>query len=299
MTVQERDRPLVLVVEDDPDAARIAQDMLESLGCHAAIASNAMEGLFIVNEGRPDLVLLDISLPDMNGVAFLDAARSMPEARDVPVIVASAIYKSDSHMTRSLRERGAFRYLEKPFSRSQLQKALAQVLPGWTASTPVHTDDPAAESYSEGSTLELDVNDLGIESLTGIRAIADDDIEDEEIVIEDRDLDDNIGELIGPLHASVVRDDGRVDVEVVGLREDAVTIQTGQLQPRPGDLIRLELRARKVGFDQEIHHVSVLLLTRAGSVQRRGVAWEVGLLVEMARPDDLWPSIGEVWRPDS
>lgn len=301
MTSPERAHPLILVVEDDPDASRIAEGMLESLGCHVALASNAMEGLFLLSEGRPDLVLLDISLPDMNGVQFLDAARSMPEAKGVPVVVASAIYKADSHMTRQLRERGAFRYLEKPFSTRKLEQALRQVLPGWAPSTPIYNHDAAATSLGDGSTAEFDIHELGISSMTGIRALVQADLasedEDEEIVIEDQDVDNNIGELIGPVHASLLRDDGRVDIEIAGVTDDSVTIHSSQVQPRPGDLVRVELRARKVGFDQEIHHVAVQLLTRAGSVQRRGVVWEVMLLVEMAKPDDLWPAIGEVWRP--
>ena len=297
MPEPDRHRPLILVVEDDPDAARIAEDMLEGLGCHAAVANNAMEGLFILNEGRPDLVLLDISLPDMNGVAFLDAARSMPEAKDIPVIVASAIYKADSQMTRELRSRGAFRYLEKPFSSRQLEQALRQVLPGWEPSAPLLTD-LSGSSLSEGSTMEIDIGDIGIESLSRIPAITDDDLDDDEdFVIDDRELDDNIGEMIGPVHAAVVREERRISVDISQVSKEQVTIQTGQFQPRPGDLVRLELRARKVGFDQQIEHISVLLLTRAGSVQRRGVVWEVGLQIEMAKPDDLWPSIGEVWRP--
>ncbi len=301
MANSDRDTPLILVVEDDPDASQIAEHMLIGLGCHAVVASNAMEGLFLLREGRPDLVLLDISLPDMDGVEFLDAAARMPDAKGVPFIVASAIYGADSAMTRALRERGVLRYLSKPFSSRQLEQALRQILRGWEPQRPEDDLDAAVTSFSEGGTLEIDIGELAIRSLTGMRAVpeddAEDDSEDEEIVVEDPDLDNNIGELIGPLHASVIRDEGRLDAEVIRLAEDAVSIQTTQIQPRPGDLLRLELRARMVGFDQQIHHVSVLLLTRVGNVQRRGVAWEIGLAVQAAKPDDLWPKIGEVWRP--
>ena len=302
MASPERDQPLILVVEDDPDASRIAEHMLTAMGCYTAIANNAMEGLFLLREGRPDLVLLDISLPDMDGVEFLDAAAKMPEAKGVPFIVASAIFGSDSAMTRLLRERGVLRYLAKPFSSRQLERALRQVLYDWEPSAPPEHDDPTTSSYSEGSTLEIDIGELAIRSLTGMKAVSEaemseEDEEEEEIIVEDRDLDDNIGELIGPLHASVVRDEGRVDAEVVKIQDDGLVIQTSQVQPRPGDLVRLELRARMVGFDQEIHHISVLLLTRVASIQRRGVVWEIGLEVQVAKPDDLWPKIGEVWRP--
>ncbi len=317
MAFTERDQPLILVVEDDPDAALIAEHMLEALGCHTAIAANAMQGLFLLKEGRPDLVLLDISLPDMDGVAFLDSSSKMSEAKGVPFVVASAIYASDSPMTRSLRERGVWRFLEKPFSSRQLETALRQVLPGWKPTGPVEEDDPAAASFGDGSTLEFDVGEFAIRSLAGMKAVGPSDIdegvpsaetvvdfEDEDpsqldIVVEDDAADDNIGEVIGPLHASVLRDNVRLDTDVVGIQDEGIVIQTAQIQPRPGDLVRVELRARKVGFDQEIHHISVLLLTRVSNIQRRGVAWEIGLLVQMAKPDDLWPKIGEVWRPKS
>ena len=315
MAFAERDQPLILVVEDDPDAAQIAEHMLEALGCHTAIAANAMQGLFLLKEGRPDLVLLDISLPDMDGVAFLDSAAKMREAKGVPFVVASAIYASDSPMTRSLRERGVWRFLEKPFSSRQLETALRQVLPGWKPTSPV-LPDTAGASLGEGSTMEFDIGELAIHSLAGMKAIDQTDIdagvpaatveqefEDEDPsqldIVVDSAADDNIGEMIGPLHASVLRDDARLDADIVGIQAEGVVIQTAQIQPRPGDLVRLELRARMIGFDQEIHHISVLLLTRVANIQRRGVTWEIGLLVQMAKPDDLWPKIGDVWRPPS
>ncbi len=163
--------------------------------------------------------------------------------------------------------------------------------------------------------MEVDVGELAIRSLASMKAVEQADIDvsvaaatveqrfvDEDpsqldIVVEDNAPDDNIGELIGPLHASVLRDEVRLDADIVGIQDEGVVIQTAQIQPHPGDLVRLELRARMVGFDQEIHHISVLLLTRVANIQRRGVAWEIGLLIQMAKPDDLWPKIGEVWRP--
>jgi len=164
--------------------------------------------------------------------------------------------------------------------------------------------------------MEFDIGELAIHSLAGMKAIdqtdidagvpaatVEQDFEDEDPsqldIVVDSAADDNIGEMIGPLHASVLRDDARLDADIVGIQAEGVVIQTAQIQPRPGDLVRLELRARMIGFDQEIHHISVLLLTRVANIQRRGVTWEIGLLVQMAKPDDLWPKIGDVWRPPS
>ena len=271
-------RPLILIIEDDPDAGRIAEGMLRSLGCRTTLAEDALEGLFKLRDERPTLILLDISLPDIDGAGFVDMARGVPEAAGVPIIVASAHYAADSDMTRSLRERGVRRYLRKPFGTAQLENALRQVLVGWEPTEP-----DSGEVDTTGSTVEFEALDIG-RSVTPKPQPA------------PAVPDAKPGQLIGPLTAAILRDDSRLDVQIEVVQAETVVIQCSQLQPRPGDLVRLELAARRAGANGEIEFVSVQLLTRATTVQKRGVAWQVALVVHAARPETLWPALGALFR---
>jgi CheY-like chemotaxis protein len=123
------DAPLAMVIEDDPDAAEVATGMLQMLGFRVRVCPDAHDALYALSAVAPDLILLDICLPEMDGVNLLKVARRVKEARDVPVIAASAIYPRGGPIQRSLQELGVKAYLNKPFTLSGLKAALDQVMP--------------------------------------------------------------------------------------------------------------------------------------------------------------------------
>ena len=120
----------VMVVEDDPDAAEVASGMLRLLGYDPLICPDAHRALYALAERTPDLILLDICLPEMDGVNLLKVARRVAEARSVPVIAASAVYPREGAIARSLRELGVTVFLSKPFTLAGLREAIGKVLPG-------------------------------------------------------------------------------------------------------------------------------------------------------------------------
>jgi len=82
--------PLVLVAEDDPEAADLIASILQREGCEVLFARDGAEALEIARElPRPDLVLLDLELPVMDGRAFLDVMRSDPSLSGIPIVVVS------------------------------------------------------------------------------------------------------------------------------------------------------------------------------------------------------------------
>ena len=86
----------VLVVDDDPDTVDTMRDILEEEGHTVLSARNGLEGLEVATRLVPDLVLLDLDMPVMDGHAFLDAVRKTPSLASVTVVVLSG--SVDSHV---------------------------------------------------------------------------------------------------------------------------------------------------------------------------------------------------------
>lgn len=82
-------RATVLVVDDDPDTVETMRDILEEEGHTVLSARNGREGLDLALRYVPDLVLLDLDMPVMDGRAFLDALRKLPSLANVTVVVLS------------------------------------------------------------------------------------------------------------------------------------------------------------------------------------------------------------------
>ena len=121
--------PVAMVIEDDPDAAEVASGMLAMLGFEVEHCADAHQALYALAERPPSLILLDICQPEMDGVNLLKVARRVAEARDVPVIAASALYPQGGAIARSLKELGVEVFMSKPFTLEGLKKAVGRVMP--------------------------------------------------------------------------------------------------------------------------------------------------------------------------
>ena len=119
-------QPFVLIVDDDVDAAELLRDALEAAGYGAATAHDGAEGLALARIHRPDLILLDLMMPDISGWAFLDLYRHVPGPH-APVIVVSAIHPASLDMSR-LTGAGADDVIRKPFSLDHLLAVVRQHL---------------------------------------------------------------------------------------------------------------------------------------------------------------------------
>jgi CheY-like chemotaxis protein len=115
----------ILLVEDDPTITRLYRVLLESRGYSVRVAADGLEGLDRANEKRPDLVLLDIMMPRMNGIAFLQALRA-GTMRTVPVVVLSNFM--EKQLVDDALALGALEYMVKAQTRPE---ALAGALPHW------------------------------------------------------------------------------------------------------------------------------------------------------------------------
>jgi len=113
------DKPLILVVDDTPINLETLAEMVRHAGANARVANCGATALRYARlEPRPDLILLDIMMPDMDGHAVLAELRRMPETRDIPVIFVTAL-DDQSEEERGIRE-GAADYVSKPVKMSVL-----------------------------------------------------------------------------------------------------------------------------------------------------------------------------------
>jgi two-component system, chemotaxis family, chemotaxis protein CheY len=115
-------RPLVLVVDDDPDILDAVCDILEGERYRVSRARHGQEALERVAEERPAIVLLDLMMPVMDGVAFAHALRARYTDDEIPIVVISA----DGNPQRAAAV-GARGFLAKPFDIDALLDEVASV----------------------------------------------------------------------------------------------------------------------------------------------------------------------------
>jgi DNA-binding NtrC family response regulator len=114
----------VLVVDDDPDIREILKDRLESMGCQVLTASNGEECLEVVEKQSLQMVLLDIELPDMNGLNVLKEIRK--KGHDVTVVMITA-YATIQRAIQAMKE-GAYDFIPKPFEADHIALITAKAL---------------------------------------------------------------------------------------------------------------------------------------------------------------------------
>jgi len=120
-------KPVVLVVEDDPDALQAITAILEDAGYEALGAANGVEALGQLGDhkGRCDLILLDLLMPVMNGWDFRRKQRETPAFANIPVLLMSA----GAHMATVSGELNAAGYVTKPVEMSDLLAVVQQHCP--------------------------------------------------------------------------------------------------------------------------------------------------------------------------
>lgn len=101
----------VLVVEDEPEVLELYSKMLEEHGFECARAKNGIEGLALAETKKPDIVLLDLRMPEMDGIAMLHELRKKDFGKNTPVIVLSGV-DDEQHVSDAMAA-GVLDYFEK------------------------------------------------------------------------------------------------------------------------------------------------------------------------------------------
>lgn len=116
-------RPKILVVEDDRDLAVLLRRQLESEGYQVLLASGGEDALWLAKEAQPQLITLDIMLPDLDGFTVLERLKANPLTSGIPVVIVSVITETERGYSL-----GAVDYIVKPFEEEQLFEAVRNAL---------------------------------------------------------------------------------------------------------------------------------------------------------------------------
>ena len=117
----------ILVVEDQEDNRRIIRDLLMSAGYELIEAVDGEAGVRLAKEQRPDLILMDIQLPGIDGYEATRRIKQNPELRHIPIIVVTSYALSGDD--QKAMAAGSDAYMAKPFSPRQLLATIRKFLP--------------------------------------------------------------------------------------------------------------------------------------------------------------------------
>lgn len=117
----------IMVVEDYDDTRVLLRKSLEALGYSVVEASNGQEAVDIADRTHPDLILMDLDLPILDGIAATQCIRQKPELVSVSIVAVTAYPMSYSHVKAFAR--GCDEYMRKPIDMTELERIVARYLP--------------------------------------------------------------------------------------------------------------------------------------------------------------------------
>ncbi len=117
---------LILIVEDNEKNRRLVRDVLQVRGYRTIESETAEEGIRLAQESGPALILMDIQLPGMDGIAALGHLRADPRTKDIPVIAVSA--SAMTHDRQKIMAAGFDDYQTKPISVREFLAAVREML---------------------------------------------------------------------------------------------------------------------------------------------------------------------------
>jgi two-component system KDP operon response regulator KdpE len=121
----------ILIVDDEPQITRVLRTALSTQGYSLRVAADGVEGIETVHDWKPDLVITDVSMPQMNGVELCREIRAISK---IPIIVLSV--RNQDRMKIEALDAGADDYVTKPFSIQELQARVRAQLRRHTANSP-------------------------------------------------------------------------------------------------------------------------------------------------------------------
>jgi CheY-like chemotaxis protein len=119
-------RPLVLAVDDNLDNLELLAQILDLFGCECMGAVDGYAAISAAADRPPDLILLDICLPDIDGLEVVKRMQQNPELRHIPIVAVTALAKAEDR-ARILKA-GCVEYISKPFNIKDLENVMRQHL---------------------------------------------------------------------------------------------------------------------------------------------------------------------------
>ena len=116
----------ILVVEDHPDMRELLIWQIELMGFLAVPARNGREGVEKALKQKPDMILMDIMMFEMDGWEATRTLRANPETQDIPILAATALFRESD--LKSCIEAGCDDYIVKPFTFQELQEKIKKMI---------------------------------------------------------------------------------------------------------------------------------------------------------------------------
>ena len=115
----------VLVVDDDPVVIRLVKEILKTLGYQVETARDGIDAMVLVKKEKPDLIVLDIMMPELNGYDVLRTLKFTDEFKDIPVLLLTA---REQELDRRIGEMMGIDYLQKPVNREAFIERIQKIM---------------------------------------------------------------------------------------------------------------------------------------------------------------------------
>jgi CheY-like chemotaxis protein len=244
-TASRRSSKTILVV-DERDTARMIQRRLERVGYRVLLAHGGREAIAQALEHRPNLISMDIQLPDMNGLKAIELLRDNPQTADIPVVVVSAVQQDEA-----LQKLGVADLLNKPINEEAFLQAVERIL--WEGQRIL-----IYASEAEGHQLEEVLSLCGyhlIFAQDGLDLLVHARKEQPELILMDLQLPDMDGyEVLRRLN----RRPETVDIPVIAMTDSPNEAVSNVLAVGGNDLVRkpLDLEALVVEIERFMQDVT-------------------------------------------
>ena len=146
----------ILTVDDSKTIRMIVKKAFRPYDCQIVEGENGVEGLALAAKEKPDLIILDITMPVMTGAEMLSKMKEEPELKDIPVIMLTAEAGKDNVM--KIVQMGVKDYMVKPFKGEQLIERVTNIMP----LSEKKADAPAEEGGSKYFSLDGDIQMLAV-----------------------------------------------------------------------------------------------------------------------------------------
>jgi CheY-like chemotaxis protein len=117
--------PRILIVDDEDDFIELVKFRLAGLACEFIVANDGVQALSQARQYKPDLILLDILLPDLDGLSVCEILRRQPSTKKIPVIFISALSGDVTKRTASMH---AYDFFTKPVDLARLERRITDLL---------------------------------------------------------------------------------------------------------------------------------------------------------------------------
>ena len=127
----------ILIIEDDPTSLKLTSEVLQAGGHVVMLAASADQAIYSIKVVKPDVILLDVRLPGIKGLAVARQCREEPETHDVPIIAITAF--SEEHGRDEALKAGCDAYIVKPINTRTLLQQIVDVVAAKVESTLAKT----------------------------------------------------------------------------------------------------------------------------------------------------------------